>query len=94
MHASHARPPLGSLSRVGARCLQAHLGPVTGLAVSVDGTLCASISTDRTVKVRELLNQRQPEHLLYEAIARQNPNPGLQPLKPAAAASARASRTC
>lgn len=32
-------------------CLQAHLGPVTGLAVSVDGTLCASISTDSTVKV-------------------------------------------
>ena len=31
--------------------LQAHLGPVTGLAVSPDGTLCASISTDRTAKV-------------------------------------------
>lgn len=34
--------------------LQAHLGPVMGLAVSSDSTLCASISTDRTAKVRPL----------------------------------------
>jgi hypothetical protein len=32
-------------------CLQAHLGPVVGLAVSRDGALCASISTDQTAKV-------------------------------------------
>ena len=32
--------------------LQAHVGPVTALAVSADGTMCASISTDRTAKVR------------------------------------------
>ena len=34
-----------------AKHYKAHLGPVTGLAVSADGTLCASISTDRSVKV-------------------------------------------
>lgn len=34
-----------------AKHFKAHLGPVTGLAVSSDGSLCASISTDRTVKV-------------------------------------------
>jgi peptidylprolyl isomerase domain and WD repeat-containing protein 1 len=34
-----------------AKHYKAHLGPVTGLAVSGDGTLCASISTDRTAKV-------------------------------------------
>ncbi|EFN51411.1 hypothetical protein CHLNCDRAFT_28079, partial [Chlorella variabilis] len=34
-----------------AKHYKAHLGPVTGLAVSSDGTLCASISTDRTAKV-------------------------------------------
>ena len=33
--------------------LQAHVGPVTALAVSADGTMCASISTDRTAKVRQ-----------------------------------------
>lgn len=33
-----------------AKHFKAHLGPVTGLAVSNDGTLCASISTDKSVK--------------------------------------------
>lgn len=28
------------------------MGPVIGLALSTDGTLCASISTDQTAKVR------------------------------------------
>lgn len=35
-----------------AKQYKAHLGPVTGLVVSADGSLCASISTDRSVKVR------------------------------------------
>eukprot|EP00887_Chlorella_sp_A99_P006803 scaffold2.g6803.t1 len=34
-----------------AKQYRAHLGPVTALAVSADSTLCASISTDRSVKV-------------------------------------------
>jgi peptidylprolyl isomerase domain and WD repeat-containing protein 1 len=34
-----------------AKHFKAHVGPVTGLAVSEDGALCASISTDRTAKV-------------------------------------------
>ena len=34
-----------------AKEFKAHLGPITGLAVSLDGSLCASISTDKTVKV-------------------------------------------
>lgn len=34
-----------------AKHYKAHLGPVMGLAVSSDSTLCASISTDRTAKV-------------------------------------------
>lgn len=34
-----------------AKHYKAHMGPVTGLAVSTDGTMCASISTDQTVKV-------------------------------------------
>lgn len=34
-----------------AKHYKAHLGPVTGLVVSSDGTLCASISTDKSVKV-------------------------------------------
>lgn len=34
-----------------AKHYKAHLGPVMGLAVSSDGTLCASISTDNSVKV-------------------------------------------
>lgn len=34
-----------------AKQFKAHLGPITGLAVSLDGSLCASISTDKTVKV-------------------------------------------
>ena len=35
-----------------AKHFRAHLGPVTALAVSDDGALCASISTDKTAKVR------------------------------------------
>lgn len=46
--AAHLQHP----SRSPPALLQAHVGPVTGLAVSADGTLCASISTDKTVKVR------------------------------------------
>lgn len=34
-----------------AKHYKAHLGPITGLSVSSDGSLCASISTDKTVKV-------------------------------------------
>ncbi|GAB4814723.1 hypothetical protein N2152v2_001769 [Parachlorella kessleri] len=34
-----------------AKHFKAHLGPVTGLAVSNDGSLCASISSDKSVKV-------------------------------------------
>ena len=34
-----------------AKQYKAHLGPITALAVSSDNTLCASISTDRSVKV-------------------------------------------
>jgi peptidylprolyl isomerase domain and WD repeat-containing protein 1 len=34
-----------------AKHYKAHLGPVMGLTVSNDGTLCASISTDNSVKV-------------------------------------------
>jgi peptidylprolyl isomerase domain and WD repeat-containing protein 1 len=34
-----------------AKHFKAHLGSVTGLAVSADGSMCASISTDKTVKV-------------------------------------------
>jgi hypothetical protein len=34
-----------------AKHFKAHLGPITGLAVSNDGSLCASISTDKSVKV-------------------------------------------
>lgn len=36
-----------------AKHFKAHLGPITGLAVSADGSLCASISSaDKSVKVR------------------------------------------
>jgi len=34
-----------------AKQFKAHLGPVTGLAVSSDGSVCASVSSDKTVKV-------------------------------------------
>lgn len=34
-----------------AKQFKSHLGPITGLSVSLDGSLCASISTDKTVKV-------------------------------------------
>ena len=34
-----------------AKQFKAHLGPITGLAVSCDGSLCASISSDKTAKV-------------------------------------------
>lgn len=34
-----------------AKQFKAHLGPITGLAVSLDGSFCASISSDKTIKV-------------------------------------------
>ncbi|CAD7694703.1 unnamed protein product [Ostreobium quekettii] len=35
---------------------KAHLGPIDGLSVSHDGTLCCSISTDRAVKVYDIVS--------------------------------------
>jgi peptidylprolyl isomerase domain and WD repeat-containing protein 1 len=34
-----------------AKQFKAHLGPITGLQVSIDGALCATISSDKTAKV-------------------------------------------
>jgi peptidylprolyl isomerase domain and WD repeat-containing protein 1 len=45
---------------------RAHTGPVTGIAVSADGTLLASISTDKTVKVFDVINFGRFFLILFE----------------------------
>ncbi|KAK6138449.1 hypothetical protein DH2020_027824 [Rehmannia glutinosa] len=39
-----------------AKHFRSHLGPIEGLAVSIDGTLCCTISNDRSVKVYDVFN--------------------------------------
>ncbi|KAL5710704.1 peptidylprolyl isomerase [Ranunculus cassubicifolius] len=39
-----------------AKHFRSHLGPIVGLAVSVDGLLCATISTDHSVKIYDVVN--------------------------------------
>ncbi|KAJ1401785.1 WD40/YVTN repeat-like-containing domain superfamily, partial [Sesbania bispinosa] len=39
-----------------AKHFRSHLGPIEGLAVSVDGLLCCTISNDRSVKVYDVVN--------------------------------------
>ncbi|KAL3518503.1 hypothetical protein ACH5RR_021092 [Cinchona calisaya] len=39
-----------------AKHFRSHLGPVEGLAVSVDGMLCCTISSDRSAKVYDVVN--------------------------------------
>ncbi|KAL6575760.1 cytochrome P450 monooxygenase 71 [Orobanche hederae] len=39
-----------------AKHFRSHLGPIEGLAVSVDGTLCCTISSDRSVKIYDVYN--------------------------------------
>ena len=51
VHPRPRSPPTPPQGVEFAKHYKAHLGPVTGLAVSADGALCASISTDRSVKV-------------------------------------------
>lgn len=39
-----------------AKHYRSHLGPIEGLAVSIDGLLCCTISNDRSVKVYDVVN--------------------------------------
>ncbi|KAL9413353.1 hypothetical protein AB3S75_041931 [Citrus x aurantiifolia] len=39
-----------------AKHFKAHVGPIEGLAVSVDGLLCCSISNDKSVKIYDVVN--------------------------------------
>ncbi|KAJ4980030.1 hypothetical protein NE237_010810 [Protea cynaroides] len=39
-----------------AKHFRSHLGPIEGLAVSVDGLLCCTISSDRSVKIYDVVN--------------------------------------
>ncbi|CAI8592901.1 unnamed protein product [Vicia faba] len=39
-----------------AKHFRSHLGPIEGLAVSIDGLLCCTISNDRSVKVYDVVN--------------------------------------
>ncbi|KAF9596982.1 hypothetical protein IFM89_014696 [Coptis chinensis] len=39
-----------------AKHFRSHLGPIEGLAVSVDGLLCATISSDHSVKIYDVVN--------------------------------------
>ncbi|GER25553.1 peptidyl-prolyl cis-trans isomerasecyclophilin-type family protein [Striga asiatica] len=39
-----------------AKHFRSHLGPIEGLAVSVDGALCCTISNDRSVKIYDVFN--------------------------------------
>ncbi|KAK4788780.1 hypothetical protein SAY86_020099 [Trapa natans] len=39
-----------------AKHFRSHLGPIEGLAVSVDGMLCCTISNDRSVKIYDVVN--------------------------------------
>ncbi|KAF5744854.1 Cyclophilin71 isoform 2 [Tripterygium wilfordii] len=39
-----------------AKHFRSHLGPIDGLAVSADGLLCCTISSDRSVKVYDVVN--------------------------------------
>ncbi|RYR79156.1 hypothetical protein Ahy_A01g004005 [Arachis hypogaea] len=39
-----------------AKHFRSHLGPIEGLAVSIDGLLCCTISHDRSVKVYDVVN--------------------------------------
>ncbi|KAE8691052.1 Peptidylprolyl isomerase domain and WD repeat-containing protein 1 [Hibiscus syriacus] len=39
-----------------AKHFRSHLGPIEGLAVSADGLLCCTISSDRSVKVYDVVN--------------------------------------
>lgn len=39
-----------------AKHFRSHLGPIEGLAVSVDGLLCCTISNDRSVKIYDVVN--------------------------------------
>ncbi|KAG8639639.1 hypothetical protein MANES_14G162200v8 [Manihot esculenta] len=39
-----------------AKHFRSHLGPIEGLAVSVDGLLCCTISSDQSVKVYDVVN--------------------------------------
>ncbi|EPS60312.1 hypothetical protein M569_14491, partial [Genlisea aurea] len=39
-----------------AKHFRSHLGPIEGLSVSVDGTLCCTISNDRSVKIYDVFN--------------------------------------
>ncbi|XP_030522559.1 peptidyl-prolyl cis-trans isomerase CYP71 isoform X1 [Rhodamnia argentea] len=39
-----------------AKHFRSHLGPIEGLAVSIDGMLCCTISNDRSVKIYDVVN--------------------------------------
>ncbi|KAM2571469.1 hypothetical protein EV2_006917 [Malus domestica] len=39
-----------------AKHFRSHLGPIEGLAVSVDGLLCCTISNDKSVKIYDVVN--------------------------------------
>ncbi|KHN21445.1 peptidyl-prolyl cis-trans isomerase CYP71 isoform X1 [Glycine soja] len=39
-----------------AKHFRSHLGPIEGLAVSIDGLLCCTISNDRSVKIYDVVN--------------------------------------
>ncbi|KAI4386111.1 hypothetical protein MLD38_004072 [Melastoma candidum] len=39
-----------------AKHFRSHLGPIEGLAVSIDGLLCCTISSDRSVKIYDVVN--------------------------------------
>ncbi|KAK2968073.1 hypothetical protein RJ640_000488 [Escallonia rubra] len=39
-----------------AKHFRSHLGPIEGLAVSIDGLLCATISSDHSVKIYDVVN--------------------------------------
>ncbi|VFQ82800.1 unnamed protein product [Cuscuta campestris] len=39
-----------------AKHFRSHLGPIEGLAVSIDGLLCCTISNDRAVKIYDVVN--------------------------------------